>query len=92
MWVSLVIMTPFPFDFGRDFVGSTYSELKWVINQIALDSDAHMAGVFILGMMINHSAGVGDYSIAWDGANVSVGEKKMVLVPFVMPGHPCAKQ
>jgi hypothetical protein len=35
-----------------------------------------MVGVILLGTMINHNAGVGDCSIAWDVANVSVGKKK----------------
>ncbi len=42
--------------------------------------------------MVDHNAGVGDCSIAWDVANVSVQKEKMVLVPLVMPVHPCAKQ
>ncbi len=29
-----------------------------------------------MGTMINHNVGVGDCSIAWDVANVSVGKKK----------------
>jgi hypothetical protein len=51
-----------------------------------------MVGVFFLGMMIDHNAGVGDCSIAWDVANVSLQKKRMVLVPLVMPIHPCTKQ
>jgi hypothetical protein len=35
-----------------------------------------MVGVFLLGMMINHNAGIGDCSIGWDVANVSVRKKK----------------
>ncbi len=42
------------------------------------------------GTMVDHNAGVGDCSIAWDVANVSAQKEKMVLVPLVMPVHPCA--
>jgi hypothetical protein len=35
-----------------------------------------MVGVFLLGTMIDHNAGVGDCSIAWDVADVSVQKKK----------------
>jgi hypothetical protein len=35
-----------------------------------------MVGVFLLGTMIDHTAGIGDCSIAWDVANVSVQKKK----------------
>jgi hypothetical protein len=35
-----------------------------------------MVGGFLLGMMVNHNVDVGDYSIAWDVANVSVRKKK----------------
>ncbi len=38
-----------------------------VINQVASDGDAHTVGDFLLGMMIDHNAGVGDCSIVWDG-------------------------
>jgi hypothetical protein len=31
-----------------------------------------MVGVFFWGTMVNHNAGIGDCSIAWDVANVSV--------------------
>ncbi len=51
-----------------------------------------MFGVFLLGTMIDHNAGVCDCSIAWDVANVSAWKKKMVIVPLMMPVHPCAKQ
>jgi hypothetical protein len=34
-----------------------------------------MVGVFLLGTMINHNASVGDCSIAWDIANVSIQKK-----------------
>jgi hypothetical protein len=37
-----------------------------------------------LETMIDHSAGIGDCSIAWDVANVSVQKKKMVLVLMVV--------
>ena len=46
------------------------------MNQVASDSDAYAVGVFLLGMMINHNLGVGDYSITWDVANVSIQKKK----------------
>ena len=52
------------------------SELKQVINQVVSNSDAYMVGVFLLGMIINHNAGVSDCSIAWDVANVSMQKKK----------------
>ncbi len=68
------------------------SELKRVIDQVASNRDVYTVGVFLLGTMINHNAGVGDCFIAWDVANVIVQKKKMVLVPLVMPVHPCAKQ
>jgi hypothetical protein len=51
------------------------SELKLVINQIASDSDAYTVGVFLLGMNFDHNAGVGNCSIAWDVANISVKKK-----------------
>ncbi len=35
-----------------------------------------MVGVFFLGTMIDHNAGVGDCSITWDFANVSMRKKK----------------
>jgi hypothetical protein len=35
-----------------------------------------MVGVSLLGMMVDHNAGVGDCSIAWDVANVSTQKKK----------------
>jgi hypothetical protein len=35
-----------------------------------------MVGVFLLGTMVDHNAGVGDCSIAWDVANVSVQKEK----------------
>jgi hypothetical protein len=35
-----------------------------------------MVGVFFLGMMVDHNAGVGDCSIACDVATVSVQKKK----------------
>ncbi len=35
-----------------------------------------MVGVFLLGTMVDHNAGVGDCSIAWDVANVSMQKKK----------------
>ncbi len=44
-----------PLDLGRDHVGSVCSELKWVINQVASDGDAHMVGVFLLGMIVRMS-------------------------------------
>ncbi len=62
------------------------SELKWVINQVTSNSDAHMVGVFLLGMMIDHNAGIGDCSIAWDGANISVQEKKDCVSAFCNAG------
>jgi hypothetical protein len=43
-----------------------------------------MVGVLFLGTMVDHNVGVGDCSIAWDVANVSVWKKKMVLVPLVI--------
>jgi hypothetical protein len=52
------------------------SELKQVINQVASGSDAYTVGVFLLGMMNDHNAGIGDCSIAWDNANVSMQKKK----------------
>jgi hypothetical protein len=33
-------------------------------------------------MMIDHNAGIGDYSIGWDVANVSVQKKKDVVRAF----------
>jgi hypothetical protein len=36
------------------------------------DGDAYTVRVFLLGTMIDHNAGIGDCSIAWDVANVSV--------------------
>ncbi len=65
-----------PLDFRRDHVSSTCSELKRVIDQVVSNGDVHMVGVFLLGMIINHNAGVSDCSIAWDVANVSVQKKK----------------
>ncbi len=50
--------------------------LYQVTNQVASNSDVYTVGVFLLGTMINHNAGVGDCSIAWDVANVSVLKKK----------------
>jgi hypothetical protein len=35
-----------------------------------------MVGVFLLRTMVNHNAGIGDCSIAWDIANVRVQKKK----------------
>jgi hypothetical protein len=49
-------------------------------------------GILLLGMMINYNPSVGDFSVLGDVANDSVQKKKMVLVPLVMPVHPCAKQ
>ena len=36
----------------------------------------HRVGVFLVGMMIDHNASIGDCSIIRDAANVSVQEKK----------------
>ncbi len=36
----------------------------------------YTAGVFLLGTMVDHNAGVGDSSISWDVANVSTQKKK----------------
>jgi hypothetical protein len=33
-------------------------------------------GIFLLGVIVDHNAGIGDCSIAWDVANVSVRKKK----------------
>jgi hypothetical protein len=52
------------------------SGLKRVINQVASNSDMYTVGVFLLGMMIDHNAGIGDCSIAWDVANISMQKKK----------------
>ncbi len=52
------------------------SELKWVINQVAFNNYACKVGVFLLGTMINHNAGIGDCSIAWGVANISMQKKK----------------
>jgi hypothetical protein len=41
-----------------------------------------MVGVFLLGMMINHNAGIGGCSITWDVANVSMQKKKDGLSVF----------
>jgi hypothetical protein len=35
-----------------------------------------MVGVFFLGTIVDHNMGVGDCSIAWDVANVSMRKKK----------------
>ena len=35
-----------------------------------------MVGVFFLGTMVDHNGGIGDCSIAWDFANVSMQKKK----------------
>jgi hypothetical protein len=35
-----------------------------------------MVGVFFLGTMVNNNAGIGDCSIAWDVANVSMQKEK----------------
>jgi hypothetical protein len=51
-----------------------------------------MAEVFLLVMMVDHNAGIGDCSIARDVAIVSVQKKKDVLVLLAMPVHPCAKR
>ncbi len=67
------------------------SELKRVVNQVASDSDAYTVGVLLWGTMINHNAGIGDCSIPWDVASVSLRKKKMVVVPLVMLVHPCVK-
>jgi hypothetical protein len=41
-----------------------------------------MVGVFFLGTMVNHNAGVGDSSIAWDVANVREQKKKDSVSAF----------
>jgi hypothetical protein len=41
-----------------------------------------MVGVFFLGSMVDHNVGVGDCSIPWDVANVSVREKKDAVNAF----------
>ncbi len=71
-----------PYDFGRDHVSSACSELKRVISQVASYIDEHTVRIFLLGMMIDHNAGVGDCSIAWDFANVSVQKKKYGVSAF----------
>jgi hypothetical protein len=42
----------------------------------------YTVGVFLLGMVINHNVGVGDYSIAWDVSNVSLQKRKDVVSAF----------
>jgi hypothetical protein len=81
MRASLVLMTLF-YDFRRDHVGSACSELKLVINQIASNSDAHTVRVVLLGTMVDHNVGLCDCSIVWDGANVSMQEKKDGISAF----------
>jgi hypothetical protein len=51
-----------------------------------------MVGVFFLGTMIDHNAGIDDCSIAWYVANFSMGKKKGGVSAFGdTPVHPCAK-
>jgi hypothetical protein len=73
---SLVLMTLFHRILEETMLAVCVSELDRVINQVASDGDAHMVGVVLLVMMINHNAGIGDYSITRDVANVSVQKKK----------------
>jgi hypothetical protein len=42
--------------------------------------------------MVDHNVVVGDYSIAWKLQMSACKRKKIVLVPLVMPVHPCTKQ
>jgi hypothetical protein len=51
---------------------SACCEFKWVINQVASNSDADMVGVLLLRTMIYYNSSVGSCSVFGDVANVAL--------------------
>jgi hypothetical protein len=67
-------------------VVSSYGES---INFFA-NCDAHMVGIILLGPMVYDNVRVVDNVVFGDAPDVVMGEKKIVLVPTVVPTFPCA--
>ncbi len=79
-----------PKKFRGNHVSGACGELKRIIDQVTTNSDANAVRVFLLWTMIDDNSTIRDCQVGRDVPNLFGEKKKIVLVPLVTPGLPCA--